>query len=80
MQIVPTILRGLDFWFFLVKIIFKSLQIYRFFLLVHVVFFFFCGGRGLNSRPCIYYTLSLPTELSSREPMLFCFNMSYRSL
>ena len=28
--------------------------------------FFFCGGRGLNLRPCIYYTLSKPTELNSR--------------
>jgi len=29
--------------------------------------FFFCGGRGLNLRPCIYYALSIPTELNSRE-------------
>jgi len=29
-------------------------------------FFFFCGGRGLTSGSCIYYVLSLPTELSSR--------------
>lgn len=28
---------------------------------------FFGGGRGLNSGPYIYYALSLPTELSSRE-------------
>jgi len=27
---------------------------------------FFGGGRGLNPRPCIYYALSLPTELNSR--------------
>lgn len=25
------------------------------------------GGRGLNPRPCIYYALSLTTELSSQE-------------
>ena len=29
-------------------------------------FFFFCGGRGLNLGPCIYYALSLPTEWSSQ--------------
>jgi hypothetical protein len=28
---------------------------------------FFFGGRGLNPAPCIYYALSLLTELSSRE-------------
>jgi hypothetical protein len=28
--------------------------------------FFFCGGRGLNPRPCIYYALSILTKLSSR--------------
>jgi hypothetical protein len=27
----------------------------------------FGGGRGLKPRPCIYYALSLPTELSSRR-------------
>jgi len=27
---------------------------------------FFCGGRGLKLGSCIYYELSLPTELSSR--------------
>ena len=27
---------------------------------------FFCGGRGSNPKPCIFYALSLPTELSSR--------------
>jgi hypothetical protein len=27
---------------------------------------FFGGIRDSNPRPCIYYTLSLPTELSSR--------------
>ena len=31
-----------------------------------VPFFFFCGGWGLNPRPCIYYVLSIQTELSSR--------------
>jgi len=29
-------------------------------------FFFFCGSQGLNPGPCIYYALSLQTELSSR--------------
>jgi hypothetical protein len=28
--------------------------------------FFFGGGRGSNHGPCIYYALSIPTELSSR--------------
>lgn len=28
------------------------------------VFFFFCGGLGLNTGPYIYYALFLPTELS----------------
>jgi len=28
-----------------------------------ISFFFFCGGRGLNPRPCIYYALSIPTEM-----------------
>jgi hypothetical protein len=27
--------------------------------------FFFCGGRGLNPVPCIFYVFSIPTELSS---------------
>ena len=27
-----------------------------------------CGGRDSNPGPCIYYSLSLPTELSSRGP------------
>ena len=27
--------------------------------------FYFCGGRGRNPGPCIYYALSLPTKLSS---------------
>jgi len=26
----------------------------------------FCGGRGSNPGPCIYYALSVPTEISSR--------------
>jgi len=30
-------------------------------------FVYFCGGRNLNHGSCIYYALSLPTELSSRE-------------
>jgi len=28
---------------------------------------FFCGGRGLNPRRCLYYALSIPTELSSQR-------------
>ena len=28
--------------------------------------FFFCG-RGLNSKPYIYYVLFMPTKLNSRE-------------
>jgi hypothetical protein len=28
--------------------------------------FFFCGDRGSNPKLCIFYALSLPTELSSR--------------
>jgi len=31
-----------------------------------IVFFFFSGGRGSNLRLCIYYALSIPTELKSR--------------
>ncbi|RHN66740.1 hypothetical protein MtrunA17_Chr3g0094821 [Medicago truncatula] len=31
-------------------------------------FFFLGGGRGLNPGSCIYYELSLPTELSIRRP------------
>lgn len=27
---------------------------------------FFCGGWGSNTRPYIYYALSLPDEISSR--------------
>jgi len=30
-------------------------------------FFPFCGGRGFEPEPFIYYTLSLSTELNSRE-------------
>jgi hypothetical protein len=33
------------------------------------IFFFFCGGLGLNPRPCIYYALLIPTQLSSRGTM-----------
>jgi len=32
-------------------------------------FIFFSVGRGLNPGPCIYYSLSIPTELSSRGHM-----------
>lgn len=30
------------------------------------IFIFFGGGRGSNPGPCIFYALSIPTELSSR--------------
>jgi len=30
---------------------------------------FFCGGQ--DPRPCIYYALSLPTELSSGTGQVF---------
>ena len=33
---------------------------------------FFCGGRGLNLGPCIFYTMSLSTELNSREQISRC--------
>jgi len=36
--------------------------------------FFFVGGQHLNSEPCIYYVLSILTELSSREH-LFIVNI-----
>ena len=35
--------------------------------------FFFCGGRSLNPKPCIFYALSLPIELSSRGLLIFIF-------
>jgi len=34
------------------------------------IFFSCCGHRGLNPRFCIYFALSLPTELSSHEYFL----------
>ena len=39
--------------------------------LISFLVFFFGVGRGLNPGPCIYYALSLPTELSSRERFFF---------
>jgi len=33
----------------------------------HSLIFFFCGVRGSNHEPCIYYLLSLSTELSSQR-------------
>jgi len=30
----------------------------------------FGGGKCLNPEPCIYYALSIPTELSSRGPTI----------
>jgi len=38
---------------------------------------FFCGHRGLNLRTCIYYALSLPTELSSRRQLYKCLFSSF---
>jgi len=32
--------------------------------------FFFCDGQGLNLKLCVYYGLSLPTELSSSGHIL----------
>jgi len=34
-------------------------------------YIYFGGGRGLNPGPCIYYALSLRTELSSRGHTYF---------
>lgn len=31
---------------------------------------FFCGGRGVNPEPYIYYVLSLSIELNSQEPQV----------
>jgi len=41
--------------------------------------FVFCGGRGSNPVPCIYYALSLPTELSSRgqQAVVLILNQGY---
>jgi hypothetical protein len=36
-------------------------------LIVKKTMFFFCGGQDLNPGPCIYYALSIPTELSLRR-------------
>jgi len=38
---------------------------------VYEIYIFFGGGRGLNLQPCIYYALSISTELSSREHMRY---------
>jgi len=32
--------------------------------------FFFCGGRGSNPGPCLYYALSKPIELCLRGQTL----------
>jgi len=37
------------------------------------MFFFFCGGRGSNPKPCIYYALSIQTELSSQGDIHIMF-------
>ena len=39
-------------------------------------FFVFCGGRGLNPEPCIYYALSLLIELSSRGQSKLFFKIN----
>ena len=49
----------MDFFFFFFFFAEKFLFIYK-------IYFFFCGGRDLNVRPCMYYALSLPTELISQ--------------
>jgi len=38
---------------------------------------FFYGGRSLNLGPCIFYALSLPTELSSRGQLNYFLKKSY---
>lgn len=43
-------------------------------LIVVFFFFFFCGRRSLNLRRCIYYTLSLPTELNSQGLIVVFIN------
>jgi hypothetical protein len=40
-----------------------------------LVFFFFCGGRYLNPGPCIFYALSVPTELCSRGHIMDWFRL-----
>jgi len=32
--------------------------------------FFFCGVQGSNFKHCLYYELSLPTELNRRQTTL----------
>jgi len=34
-------------------------------IFIYVKIDFFCGVRGSNLGPCIYYALSIPTELCS---------------
>jgi hypothetical protein len=41
---------------------------------IRTILFFFCGGRGLNHRPCIYYALSKPIELRSRGQFKLFYN------
>jgi len=38
---------------------------------VYLFLSFFGGGRGSNLGPCIFYALSIPTELSSRRLSVF---------
>jgi len=44
--------------------------VYKYYI-VHIICYFFGGGRGLYPGPCIYYVLSLPTELSLRGHTLY---------
>jgi len=37
------------------------------------IWFFFCGGRGLNPKPCIYYALSLSIELNSWGHLIYFY-------
>ena len=39
----------------------------------------FCGGRGLNFGPYIYYALFIPTELSSQRRMQRGLQLQYPS-
>ena len=38
---------------------------------------FFGGGWGSNPRPCIFYALSIPTELNSRGHIKWVWNNFY---
>ena len=44
---------------------FLILRKYTYNILLLIKICFFCGGQVLNSKPCIYYALSISTKLSS---------------